>query len=201
MVRIIKVTESQLRETEGEAFKYIDPSDDTKPFNGQSTITSNGKLDGEDNAEPVFTDRIAKQLSPQAWARYRVYGNINMAPHAEQNIYNEGVSVNTQSNDTISNNGIKDFDERVAMMGNGNGLESMSDGDSSNNLCVIPKGIDVTTDKLIGLMNQYSLNPKQIAMVVDKIQEAFPQLAKNSEAIKSVLRQQVDPNSIKDFDN
>lgn len=196
MKRIIKITESQLRETEGEAFKYIDTSDDTKPYNGQSTITSNGKLDGEDNAEPIFTDRIAKQRTPQAWARYRMYGNINKPPHAEPNIFTEGVAV---SDGNIKNNGINDFNEKVAMMGQGNGIETMSDGNSNNNLCVIPNGIDRATDRLINLIGQYNLNPKQIATILDKIQEAFPQIAQNGEAIKSVLRQQIDPNGIKDF--
>ena len=40
MRRIIKITESQLREAEGNAFKYIDANDDAKPFNGQATITA-----------------------------------------------------------------------------------------------------------------------------------------------------------------
>lgn len=206
MKRVIKITEAQLRETEGEAFKYLDTSDDTSPFNGQSTITAQGKLNGEENAEPIFTDRIGKQRTPQAWARYRMYGNINQAPHAKSNnidLFNEGVSIKpsvTVSDGNIKDNGINDFDEEVAMMGMGNGVETMSDNDSNNNLCVIPDGIDKVTDRLINMISDYNLNPKQIAMVLDKIQESFPQIAQNGEAIKQVLRQQVDPQSIKDFD-
>lgn len=196
MRRIIKITEKQLREAEGDAFKYLDVNDDTKPYDGQSTIMSNGKLNGENNAEPIFTDRISKQRTPQAWARYRMYGNVNMRPHAEQDIFNEGVAV---SDGNIENNGINDFDEKVAMMGQGNGLETMSDGNSDNNLCVIPNGIDRATDILINQISQHNLNPKQIAMVIDKIQEAFPQIGQNGEAIKRVLRQQVDNKSIKNF--
>lgn len=206
MKRVIKITKAQLRETEGEAFKYLDTSDDTSPFNGQSTITAQGKLNGEENAEPIFTDRIGKQRTPQAWARYRMYGNINQAPHAKSNnidLFNEGVSIKpsvTVSDGNIKDNGINDFDEEVAMMGMGNGVETMSDNNSNNNLCVIPNGIDKVTDRLINMISNYNLNPKQIAMVLDKIQESFPQIAQNGEAIKQVLRQQVDPQSIKDFD-
>lgn len=206
MKRVIKITEAQLRETEGEAFKYLDTSDDTSPFNGQSTITAQGKLNGEENAEPIFTDRIGKQRTPQAWARYRMYGNINQAPHAKSNnidLFNEGVSIKpsvTVSDGNIKDNGINDFDEDVAMMGMGNGVETMSDNNNNNNLCVIPNGIDKVTDRLINMISDYNLNPKQIAMVLDKIQESFPQIAQNGEAIKQVLRQQVDPQSIKDFD-
>ncbi len=206
MKKIIKITEAQLREAEGDAFKYLDASDDTKPFNGQSTITAQGKLNGEENAEPIFTDRIGKQKTPQAWARYRMYGNLNQAPHAKPNnidLFNEGVSVKpsvTVSDGNIKNNGINDFNEKVSMMGMGNGLETMSDNNSNNNLCVIPNGIDKVTDRLINMMDSYNLTPKQIAMILDKIQESFPQIAKNGENIKQVLRQQIDPNSIKDFD-
>ena len=206
MKRVIKITEAQLRETEGEAFKYLDTSDDTSPFNGQSTITAQGKLNGEENAEPIFTDRIGKQRTPQAWARYRMYGNINQAPHAKSNnidLFNEGVSIKpsvTVSDGNIKDNGINDFDEDIAMMGMGNGVETMSDNNNNNNLCVIPNGIDKVTDRLINMISDYNLNPKQIAMVLDKIQESFPQIAQNGEAIKQVLRQQVDPQSIKDFD-
>lgn len=206
MKRVIKITEAQLRETEGEAFKYLDTNDDTNPFNGQSTITAQGKLNGEENAEPIFTDRIGKQRTPQAWARYRMYGNINQAPHAKANnidLFNEGVSITpsvTVSDGNTKDNGINDFDEDIAMMGMGNGVETMSDNNNNNNLCVIPNGIDRITDRLINMMGSYNLNPKQIAMVLDKIQESFPQIAQNGEAIKRVLRQQVDPQSIKDFD-
>ena len=194
--RIIKITETQLREAEGDAFKYLDANDDTKPYNGQSTITANGKLNGEENGEPIFTDRVAKQRTPQAWARYRMYGNLSMRPHAELDNFNEGVAV---SDGNIENNGINNFDEKVAMMGQGNGIETMSDGNSNNNLCVIPNGIDRATDILINQISQYNLNPKQIAMVIDKIQEAFPQIGMNGEAIKQVLRQQIDNKSIKNF--
>lgn len=194
--RIIKITEAQLREAEGDAFKYLDANDGTKPYNGQSTITANGKLNGEENGEPIFTDRISKQRTPQAWSRYRMYGNLSMMPHTEQDNFNEGIAV---SDGNIEKNGINDFDEKVAMMGQGNGLETMSDGNSNNNLCVIPNGIDRATDILINQISQYNLNPKQIAMVIDKIQEAFPQIGQNGEAIKQVLRQQIDNKSIKNF--
>ena len=58
MKRIIKITETQLREAEGDAFKYLDTTDDTTPYNGQSTISAQGKLNGEDNCYPITTDLI-----------------------------------------------------------------------------------------------------------------------------------------------
>lgn len=202
MRRIIKITESQLREAEGNAFKYIDANDDAKPFNGQSTITAQGKIDGETNAEPIFTDRIGRQR--QGWARYRMYGNINKPAHAEPTYIfdrglEEGVAIDTDLQGDANKDGIDDMYQNVASMGQGEGVETMSNGNPMDNLCVIPAGIDRLTDMLIDSINQHQLNPKQIATVLDKVQEAFPQISQNSEFIKRLLRQQIDPNSIKDF--
>lgn len=202
MRRIIKITESQLREAEGNAFKYIDANDDAKPFNGQSTITAQGKIDGETNAEPIFTDRIGKQRT--GWARYRMYGNINKPPHAEPTYIfdrglEEGVAIDTDLQGDANKDGIDDMYQNVASMGQGEGVETMSNGNPMDNLCVIPAGVDRLTDMLIDSINQHQLNPKQIATVLDKVQEAFPQISQNSEFIKSLLRQQIDPNSVKDF--
>ena len=89
--------------------------------------------------------------------------------------------------------------QNVASMGQGEGVETMSNGNPMDNLCVIPAGVDRLTDMLIDSINQHQLNPKQIATVLDKLQEAFPQISQNSEFIKGLLRQQIDPNSVKDF--
>lgn len=199
MRRIIKITEAQLREAEGDAFKYLDVSDDTKPFDGQSTITAQGKLDGDENGEPIFTDRVARQRTPQSWARYRMYGNINKPASAEpknvvMNMFNEGVSLQGDEN----GDGIDDMFSDVAKMGKD--TEALSDGDKLNNLSVIPDGIDRKTDILINAMKQSNLTPKQIAIVINKLQDSFPEIANNSQFVKKLLRQQVDPNDIRDFD-
>lgn len=188
MKRVIKITESQLIEAEGDAFHYIDTSDDSHPFNGQSTITAQGKIDGEENAEPIFTDRIGKQRTPQAWARYRLYGNINNQPHARANNiqgFNEGVSLApSKANDeySLNDNGIDDFTEKNAYFL----------GDNEQNLfTMIPSDVNRVTDRLIKLMNDHNLKPKQIASVLSKILSCFPTVSQNSSTIKTALRQQI----------
>ena len=167
MKRIIKITESQLRETEGEAFKYLDTTDDTTPYNGQSTITAQGKLNGEENGEPIITDRIGKQRTPQSWARYRAYGNINMYPHKDKsNFINDNLDEDVSVGDDKDNNGVPDHYENVGDMG---GLDTLSDGDDSNNLTVIPKSVDVKLELLNKAME--NLNPKQKAMVINNFLE------------------------------
>lgn len=166
MRKIFKVTESQLRETEGNAFKYLDTNDDSHPFNGQSTITAQGKLSGDEDAEPIFTDRIGKQRTPQAWARYRMYGSINKPPHAEhKSLYDEELLEGINLSDKNGNN-IPDHYENVGDMG---GLDTLSDGDDSNNLTMIPKGVDYKLDILNDAMS--NLNHKQKAIVINKFLE------------------------------
>ena len=167
MKRIIKITESQLRETEGEAFKYLDTTDDTTPYNGQSTITAQGKLNGEENGEPIITDRIGKQRTPQSWARYRAYGNINMYPHKNKsNFINDNLDEGISVGDDKDNDGVPDHYENVGDMG---GLDILSDGDDSNNLTVIPKSVDVKLELLNKAME--NLSPKQKAMVINNFLE------------------------------
>lgn len=162
MNRIIKVTKAQLREAEGDAFKYLDANDDSNPFNGQSTITAQGKLDGEENGNPITTDYVGKQLTNKSWSRGHMYGNINQKPHA---VYNdeliEGVTTNDSDNDDVD-----DHYENVGDMG---GLDTLSDGDDSNNLTVMPKGVDTKLNILIQSM--INLTPKQKAMVVNAFLE------------------------------
>lgn len=208
MNRIIKVTEAQLREAEGDAFKYLDANDDSNPFNGQSTITAQGKLDGEENAEPIITDRIGKQRTPQSWARYRAYGNLNMYPHkTKSNFINdnldEGVTIdssidNDKADNTYKRSGVDPFTQNV--VDKSTNVETLSNDDPMDNLAAIPQSVTRFSDLLIDSMNQYNLTPKQIAIVLDKIQEAFPQVGNNSEFVKSMLKQQIDPNSIHDID-
>lgn len=204
MKRIIKITESQLRETEGEAFKYLDTTDDTTPYNGQSTITAQGKLNGEENGEPIITDRIGKQRTPQSWARYRAYGNINMYPHKDKSNFindnlDEGVAIDDdKAENTAERDGVDPFTQDV--VNKLTNVEELSDDDPMDDLAAIPQSVTRFSDLLIDSINQYNLTPKQIAMVFDKIQEAFPQIGNNSEFVKSMLKQQIDPNSIHDID-
>lgn len=204
MKRVIKITESQLRETEGEAFKYLDTTDDTTPYNGQSTITAQGKLNGEENGEPIITDRIGKERTPQSWARYRAYGNINMYPHKDKSNFindnlDEGVAIDDdKAENTAERSGVDPFTQDV--VDKSTNVEELSDDDPMDDLAAIPQSVTRFSDLLIDSMNQYNLTPKQIAMVFDKIQEAFPQVGNNSEFVKSMLKQQIDPNSIHDTD-
>lgn len=189
MKRIFKVTESQLRETEGEAFKYLDVTDDTTPYNGQSTITAQGKLNGEENGEPIITDRIGKQRTPQSWARYRAYGNINMYPHKDKsNFINDNLDEDISVGNDKDNDGVPDHYENVGDMG---GLDTLSDGDDSNNLTVIPKGVDVKLELLNKAME--NLSPKQKAMVINNFLEQND-ISQIPNAWKKVLMYKVSSN-------
>ena len=181
MKRIIKITESQLRETEGKAFEYLDITDDTTPNNGQSSITPQGKEDEETNGEPLMTDRVGKQRSPQIRTRQGSYMNGNIRVE-------EGVSLADSDND-----GVDDYYENVGDMG---GLDTLSDGDDDNNLTVIPKSVENKLNLL--LQSLKNLSPRQKAMVVNVFMEqidisAIPNAWKK-ELMYKVLSNKDNPN-------
>ena len=66
----------------------------------------------------------------------------------------EGVDVNNDNVDDFYNN-----DE----------LDILSNGDNNDNLIQIPQGVDYKTNMLVDAMN--NLNPKQQAIVINKILE------------------------------
>lgn len=199
MKRIIKITETQLLEADGDAFHYLDANDGAKPFNGQSTITAQGKLNGEENSEPIFTDRIGKQRTAQSWARYRMYGNINKPASTEPRGIYEGVALKTSLQGDTNKDGIDDIFTDVASMGQGNGVEALTDGDQLNNLTVIPKDVERKINLLLNSIRENNLNPKKIAIVVNKLEQSLPELRNTSTFIKRLLQQEIDPNDIKYF--
>ena len=148
--RIIKVTKEQLKETEGEAFKYLDANNDTPSSNGSSEIGVTGKTDDETYGTPVSGDKIANTLTPQGYNRYRMYGN---------NVIPGYVRESDENHDSVD-----DFYNNAE-------LDTLSNRDSSDNLIKLPKGTDYKLDILID--NISKLQPKQQAMVLNKIMETI----------------------------
>lgn len=158
MDKNIKITERQykmLQEVSDKDFSYF-KNDDTKPYDGQMNVTANGKIDPETNANPTTGDKVQRSMTPQGYARYRSYGNIY--PRTMQ----EGVSPSNDKN----NDGIDDFY-------NYDELDILSNNDEEDNLIKIPKGIDVKTQMLIDAINSSNLNPKQQAIVLNKLIETL----------------------------
>lgn len=158
MAKNIKITERQykmLQEASDEDFSYF-KDDDTKPYDGQVNITANGKTNPETNAKPVTGDKVQRSMTPQGYARYRSYGNIY--PRTMQ----EGINPTKDQN----SDGVDDFY-------NHNELDILSNGNQNDNLVKIPSGIDTKTQILIDAINSNHLNPKQQAIVLNKLIETL----------------------------
>lgn len=150
MKKIIKVTENQLKETEGDAFKYLDTDNDVPSSNGSSEIGVTGKTDDENYGIPVDSDKVANSMTPQGYNRYRMYGN-NVIPGWVR-----------ESDD--NNDGVDDFYNHVE-------LDTLSNNNNTDNLMKIPNGTDYKLDILIDDIK--NLQPKQQAMVLNKIIETI----------------------------
>ena len=155
MPKNIKITEKQYKRIQEEIdndFIYF-TNNDTKPYDGQVNISANGKIDGETYANPTTTDKVQQSLTPQGYGRYRSYGNIS--PRTMR----EGVELD-QSNDFYDMKGFNNAE-----------LNTLTNGDSKDNLVKIPQSIEKKLDILLDSIKQSNLTPKQQAIVLNKIIE------------------------------
>lgn len=147
--RTIKVTENQLRETEGEAFKYIDADNNYSPYNGQTEISVSGNMDGENEGQPITGDQIAQQLTPQSYTRYRMYGNLQR---------------HTMRESDENNDGVDDFYNNTE-------LDTLSNGDDSDDITKVPESVIRKLNILMDSMQ--NLRVRQQAMILNKLIENF----------------------------
>lgn len=145
----IKLTESQLNEAQDDAFVYL-TSSDTVPYNGQTEVSADGKLDGIEDADPTTTDKFASMLTTQGYNRY---GYL-------RGTFPKGVKEMQDKN----GDGVDDFY-------NSEQLDIMSNGDPNDNLTAISDTIDDRTDKLIAVIK--GIPSKKQAMVLNKIIESM----------------------------
>lgn len=129
MPKNIKITEKQYKRIQEEIdndFIYF-TDNNTKPYDGQVNISANGKIDGETYANPTTTDKVQQSLTPQGYGRYRSYGNIS--PRTMR----EGVELD-QFNDFYDMKGFYNAE-----------LNTLTNGDSKDNLVKIPQSIEKKT--------------------------------------------------------
>lgn len=148
--RIIKITERQLKETEGKAFEYLNIDNDTTPHNGNSEISVSGKLNDIENGKPITTDKVASTIIPQSYNRFHHYAN------QFHNTMRENVD-NDKNDD-----GIDDFY-------NNDDMNVFNNGIDDDNLTRLPQNVINKTELLIQAITNSHLTPKQQAIVLNKI--------------------------------
>ena len=84
----IYITKRQLEEVIGADFSYFNQdNDDFNCYKGNREVTTGDQIDGEDNSEPIITDKYAKNLSPRYYYGHRdVRGTIACAKDAHGSI-------------------------------------------------------------------------------------------------------------------
>lgn len=156
MRRVIKLTEEQIRETMDNTFNYLGGGD-TPNYNGQTEISATGKLDQSEYGNPTTTDKVSQSLAPQTYNRY---GNGSRYVSSYQRT-NEDSSIETDDD-----NGIDDFYDNDE-------LDTLGNGVDNDNLTRIPQGVDYKLNQLLGDIKGGKLTPKQQAIVLNKVIEAF----------------------------
>lgn len=154
-MRIVKLTEKQIKEMNDQSFTYIDPeSNGVKSM--QSLVSAGGKLDDKEFAHPLTTDKAASSVSQQGYNRFNSFnGYVRRIREAEH-----------QPDEDDDNDGVDDFyaDKRLDTLGN----------DTSNDdLTTIPQSVLNKIDLLQQAVNNASLSPKQQAIVLNKVIESL----------------------------
>lgn len=150
MKRVIKVTEKQLRETEGDAFEYLDFDNDVPSSKGNSQVNVCGKTDDNEYGKPATTDKIANDITTQGYLRYSRSG-VNLMP------------LRIHETD-MNNDGVDDFY-------NHDELAILTDDNENNNLIKIPQTVEQRLNTLIDSIK--NLHGKQQAMILNKLIESI----------------------------
>lgn len=146
---VIKITDKQLREAQKDAFEYL-TSSDTVPNNGNSEVSVSGKLNDKENGKPATTDKIASMMTVQGYNRYGGVGNT----------FTRGI----METDDNNHDGIDDFY-------NNKELDTLSNGDETDNLESISNSADTQTDRFINSIKL--LPPKKQAIILNKVIESI----------------------------
>lgn len=152
MKRVIVITETQkkmLKESETNAFEFLDSDNDVPSNVGNSQIGVSGKTDDKEYGKPATGDKISNSLTVQGWNRFnRGYGRYVTPTNIHENDDNY--------------DGVDDFYNHDEM-------DVLSDGDDNNNLINVPQTVEQRLENLMKVIN--NMSPKQQAMVVNKIIE------------------------------
>jgi hypothetical protein len=146
-MKVIVVTEQQIKEAGEETFSYLDASNDMNPNGNEKEITADGQLSDKEYGNPVTTDKIGKTITNQCYGSYGYMWTGRMRESTDKD-----------------GDGIDDFY-------NNSELDILSNGNSNDDLVKIPEGVDYKVNNLVTACQ--NLSPKQKAIVLNRFIESF----------------------------
>ena len=174
-MRIIRLTEKQLREATNDVpFEYL--SDDTTPqYSGNRNIEVANKIDSDEYGDPVTADKVANTLANIGYTRYTSsfgYGGGRLREAQGQD------GQDNYPDQDKDNDGITNFYDN-------NANNTLDDNDPTNNTTVVPNTVLQRIDLLLNTAAQENLNIRQQYMVAAQILDKLnlenlpPALTKN----------------------
>lgn len=155
MGKNIKISEEQykmLQEASEDVFSYVTDSD-FKPFDGQSSITADGKIDGETPSDNRLTgDKVAQMRTIDGWNRYRTYGGAHATTMRESD----------EKNDFYDMKGFEN-----------NQLNTLTNGNDKDNLTKIPFSVEQKLNILLDSIKKSNLNARQQGIILNKVIETL----------------------------
>lgn len=166
--RIFKLTEAQLLEYDETSSNLFTNDSETPQYNGFSQITPNGKVEPDDFAEPKTTDDFAQKLNTQ-----RIYrcGGAWSQPSASKlsldvDLDDKNIKESKELDNDKDDDGVDDFYNHEE-------LDTLSNGDSKDNLTRIPESVQMRCNALLQEMSKNKLSPKQSAIILNRLIEAI----------------------------
>lgn len=171
-MRIIKVTESQLRITEGDAYSYIDDEKNDIPHYSQTQISAQGYVDDAEFGGPLTTDQ-ADVMTPQHWYRgYRGTAATTFAPNMDVLDYDRHPYINESDSDNDGYDDMYDVDDEDEI----GILDTLGDDNEGNDLQKVPFTIQRNLNRLIQCLGN----------VASKVQIQFLNYLINKLGIKNI---------------
>lgn len=156
MAKTIKLSEEQYNKVMEMTFAHGIDAKNNLPDYQMSTVNSDGVLDKGEMGKPTTTDQAAVMAKNFPWGVGRTTRSGVFFTEGQGDI-------SDMYNDTDqSGDGVKD-------MFNHADANELTDGDDSDDACVIPMSIERHADRLISAINSANLPPKKIINLINKV--------------------------------
>lgn len=160
MPRTIVITEEQLKQIEEAIFDNGLDSLNTIPQYIGSQVTTSGKENDEDFADPITSGELAGKMSKSfPWGTGAYYRGTTVPAINEDG---QGAVSDMYNNTDQTGDGVKD-------MFNHADANELNDGDETDDQQIIPYSVERHLDRLIDSIKQMKLTPKKQINVLNKL--------------------------------
>lgn len=149
-MKIIRLTEKQLREAYNDDFSYIS-DDPTRQYDGNTYVYTAGKIDDKEHGEPNDTDKLSVMTPQGYWAGW----------HRRNTSIRENVHGDADAGEEYTNPQIVDMDSNIEQ------TDVYQDKDPTNVNTVIPQSVTYHMNLFLNAIK--TLDARKQSMIVKEL--------------------------------